>query len=111
MYAIGQALYMQAAAAVHANIIDHGKCKSIRTMHDFAGTSHNVSASHVLRAKANEPYHVCAFWIVGQEVHDPPALLNVGLRVGPQAMNQIWEHDTLLNEENLQSTPELTPSN
>lgn len=41
-------------------------------------------------------YNVCALWVVGQEVHDPPALLDVGLGVGPQAVNQVWEHDAVL---------------
>lgn len=45
---------------------------------------------------------MCALWVVGQEVHDPPALLDVGLGVGPQAVNQVGEHDAVFDEEYLQ---------
>ena len=47
-------------------------------------------------------YNVCALWVVGQKVHDSPALLNVGLGVGPQAVNQVGEHDSVFDEEYLQ---------
>lgn len=46
-------------------------------------------------------YNVSAFWVIRQEVHDPPALLDMGLGVGPQAVHQVWEHDTILDEEDL----------
>jgi hypothetical protein len=44
-------------------------------------------------------------WVVGQEVQDTPALLDVSLRVGAQAVNQIYKLNAVPDEEYLHTHP------
>ena len=46
-------------------------------------------------------YNDDALRVVGQEVQDPPALLEVVLGVGPQAPDQVWELDAITHKEDL----------
>ena len=52
-----------------------------------------------------EGEHVEALWVVGEEVEDPPVLLDVRLRVGLQGMDQVWELDPVSNEEHREVLP------
>lgn len=49
-----------------------------------------------------EAYNEDGFRVVCQEVQNPPALLKVVLRVGPQASDEVWELDAISDKEHLQ---------
>lgn len=46
-----------------------------------------------------EGEHVQAFWVMREEVKDPPILLDVRLGVGFKCMDHIWEFHSITNKE------------
>ena len=48
-------------------------------------------------------HHVHGLWMVREEVHDAPALLDVVLRVGLQGMHHVRELHAVPHEEHLQT--------
>lgn len=51
------------------------------------------------KGPADQAYNVRGLWVAGEEVQDAPSLLQVALRVGLERMHQVWELDTITNEE------------
>ena len=54
---------------------------------------------------AGAPHNVDRLRVVGEEVQDAPALLDVGLGVGPQGVHQVHKLDPVPDEEHLHSAP------
>ena len=54
---------------------------------------------------AGAPHNVDGFGVVGEKVQDAPALLDVGLGVGPEAVHQVHKLDPVPDEEHLRSAP------
>jgi hypothetical protein len=48
---------------------------------------------------------MAGFWVVCQEVQSAPALLDVVLGVGAQAVHQVWKLDAIADEEDLHGGP------
>ena len=54
---------------------------------------------------AGAPHDVDGLRVVGKEVQDAPALLDVGLGIGPQAVHQVHKLDPVPDEEHLRWAP------
>ena len=60
---------------------------------------------HALGGDGWAPHNVDRLRVVGEEVQDAPALLDVGLGVGPQGVHQVHKLDPVPDEEHLHSAP------
>ncbi|RYR41345.1 hypothetical protein Ahy_A08g037742 isoform G [Arachis hypogaea] len=52
--------------------------------------------THIIKQKGE---HVKAFWVVGEEVKNPPILLDVGLGIGFKGMDHVWKLHPITNKE------------
>lgn len=52
-----------------------------------------------------EAKHVQAFRMVGEEVHDPPVLLDVRFRVRFKSVDHVWEFHSIADEEDREVVP------
>ena len=66
---------------------------------DVANAKQQHQQMHGLRQGG--PYDVDGLGVVGEKVQDAPALLNVGLGVGAQAVHQVHKLDAVPDEEHL----------
>ena len=104
------------SASAHPHMVHNTKGTGTTAMCACSGLSVGAAADRRVRGKADQdsmhgvktaeaPHNVDGLGVVGEEVQDAPALLDVGLGVGPQGVHQVHKLDPVPDEEHLRSAP------
>lgn len=75
-----------------ASFADEGVCVDTKTIH----VPVILGDTHVIE---QEGEHVKAFGVVGEEIEDPPILLDVGLGIGFEGVDHVGELEAITDEE------------